>query len=233
LLLFDCGAGIAIDPARPDEGAMSKWLKVVAGFAGVLVGGGDALAHPHAWIDLRTRVIMNDDGRVAALELDWLFDDFYTAYIAEEFAQEDRPASEYLPDVASTNLANLAEYDYFTDVRLDGERLPLGEVAGAETGLRDKRLWLRFQVPLVEPVDPASGRLTFAIYDPTYYIEILYLEGEFVAFSGPRADGCFGRMIPPSPSFEAIALASALDATESGGDGLGELFAETVVVECS
>jgi ABC-type uncharacterized transport system substrate-binding protein len=211
---------------------MSKWLKVFAGFAVALVGAGNALAHPHAWIDLRTRVIMNE-GRVAALELDWLFDDFYTAFVAEEFVKQDRPPSEFLPEVANTYLNNLAEYGYFTDVRLDGERLPLGEPTGAESGLRDKRLWLRFEVPLVEPVDPNSGRLTVAVYDPTYYIEIVYLEGEFVAFSGPGADACFGRVIPPNPSFEAIALASALDRTQSGGDGLGELFAETVVVECS
>jgi ABC-type uncharacterized transport system substrate-binding protein len=212
---------------------MWKRLMVVAGLAAALVGAGDARAHPHAWIDLRTRVIMNDEGRLAALELEWLFDDFYTAYIAEEFAEEGRPASEFLPEVASTNLANLAEYDYFTDVRLDGERLPLGEVSGAATGLREKRLWLRFEVPLVEPVDPDSGRLTFAVYDPTYYIEILYLEGEIIGFTGPGAEACVGRIVPPNPSFEAIARASALDATESGGDELGELFAETVVVECS
>jgi ABC-type uncharacterized transport system substrate-binding protein len=212
---------------------MSKWWWLFAGLAGASVGAGDAAAHPHAWIDLRTRVIMNDQGLVAALELDWLFDDFYTALIAEEFVQEGRPSSEFLTEVANTNLANLAEYDYFTDVRLDGERLRLGEVTRSETGLRDKRLWLRFEVPLVEPVDPDLGRLTFAIYDPTYYIEILYLEGEPVAFSGPGTDACFGRVVPPSPSFEAVALASALDRTQSAGDGLGELFAETVVVECS
>jgi ABC-type uncharacterized transport system substrate-binding protein len=212
---------------------VSKLLKVAVGLAGVLLGEGNALAHPHAWIDLRTRVIMNDEGRVAALELDWLFDDFYTAFIAEEFVKEGRPASEYLPELANTNLTNLAEHDYFTDVRLDGERLPLGEVTGAETGLRDNRLWLRFEVPLVEPVDPDSGRLTFAVYDPMYYIEILYLEGETVGFSGPHAEACVGRIVSPNPSFEAIARASALDVTESGGEDLGELFAETVVVECS
>jgi ABC-type uncharacterized transport system substrate-binding protein len=211
---------------------MSKWLKVFAGLAVALGGPGNALAHPHAWIDLRTRVIMNE-GRVTALELDWLFDDFYTAFVADEFVKQDRPPSEFLPEVANTYLNNLAEYGYFTDVRLDGKRLPLGEPTGAESGLREKRLWLRFEVPLVEPVDPNSGRLTVAVYDPTYYIEIVYLEGEFVAFSGPGADACFGRVIPPNPSFEAIALASALDRTQSGGDGLGELFAETVVVECS
>ena len=106
---------------------MSKWLTVVAGLAAALVGAGNALAHPHSWIDLRSRVIMNDEGRVAALELDWLFDDLYTAYVAQEFVKQDRPPSEFLPEVASTYLGNLAEYDYFTDVRLDGERLALGE----------------------------------------------------------------------------------------------------------
>lgn len=224
LILKDCSGS---------EVPMAKWLWLIAGFAGLLVESGDALAHPHAWIDLRTRVIMNDEGHVAALELDWLFDDFYTALIAEEFVQEGRPPSEFLREVANTNLANLAEYGYFTDVRLNGERLSVGGVTRSETGLRDKRLWLRFEVPLLEPVDPHSGRLTFAVYDPTYYIEILYLEGESVSFSGPGTEACVGHIIAPSPSLEAVALASALDRNESGGDGLGELFAETVVVECS
>ena len=162
---------------------MSKWLTVVAGLAAALVEAGSALAHPHSWIDLRSRAIMNDEGRVAALELDWLFDDLYTAYVAQEFVKQDRPPSEFLPEVASTYLGNLAAYGYFTDVRLDGERLALGEPTGAESGLRDRRLWLRFQVPLIEPVDPHSGRLTFAVYDPSYYIEILYVEGENVSSS--------------------------------------------------
>lgn len=212
---------------------MSRLLTVAAGLAGLSIGAADAVAHPHSWIDLRARVILNDEGHVAALELDWLFDDFYTAFVAEEFVKQNRPPSEFLPEVASAYLRNLAEYDYFTDVRLDGERLATGEPEGAESGLRDRRLWLHFEVPLVEPVDPDSGQVTFAVYDPTYYIEIVHMEGEPVVFSGPDADTCFGRIRPASPSFEAIALASALDVTESGGDGLGELFAETVVVECS
>jgi ABC-type uncharacterized transport system substrate-binding protein len=212
---------------------MWKWLEVSAALAAALVEADNALAHPHSWIDLRSRVIMNGEGRVAALELDWLFDDLYTAFIAQEFAKQDRPPSEFLPEVANTYVSQLAEDDYFTDVRLNGERLALGEPSRAESGLRDRRLWLRFKVPLVEPVDPDSGRLTFAVYDPTYYIEILYREGKPVAFSGPGAESCVGRIIPPNPSFEAVALASALDPTQSGGDGLGELFAETVVIECS
>jgi ABC-type uncharacterized transport system substrate-binding protein len=212
---------------------MSKLVHVAAGLLAALALGGDALAHPHSWIDLRSRVMLNDEGQVEAIELDWLFDDLYTAYVADDFVRQNRPPSEFLPEVANTYLGNLAEYDYFTDVRLDGKRLALGEPTGAEAGLRDRRLWLRFEVPLVEPVDPERGKLTFSVYDPTYYIEVLHAEDEPVLFTGPQADACFGKIIQPTPSLEAVALASALDVTESGGDGLGELFAETVVVECS
>jgi ABC-type uncharacterized transport system substrate-binding protein len=212
---------------------MSKLLKVVAGLAAPLIGAGNVLAHPHSWIDLRSRVIMSGEGRVAALELDWLFDDLYTAYVAQEFVRQDRPPSEFLPEMAHTYLNNVAGDGYFTDVRLDRKRLAVGEPAGVESGLRDRRFWLRFHVPLVEPADPHKGRLTFAVYDPTYYTEILYVKGEPVAVSGPGAEACVGRIVPPNPSFEAVARAFALDPTQRGGDRLGELFAETVVVECS
>jgi ABC-type uncharacterized transport system substrate-binding protein len=212
---------------------ISKRSLLLGWLAGLLLAPDIALAHPHAWIDLRSRLVLDDEGRVRALELDWLFDDFYTAFIADEFVKAGRPSSEFLAGIAAQNLANLAEYNYFTDVRLDGERLPVGEVTQYETGLRDNRLWLRFEVPLAQPVDPRGGRLTFAVYDPTYYIEVLHLEGESIAFIGPGAEKCSADIIPPNPSFESVALASALDRGESAGDGLGELFAETVVVSCS
>jgi ABC-type uncharacterized transport system substrate-binding protein len=211
---------------------MSKRSLLLGWLAGLLLASDVALAHPHAWIDLRSRVVLDDRGRVRGLELDWLFDDFYTAFIADEFVKAGRPSSEFLVGIAGQNLANLAEYDYFTDVRLDGERLPVGEVTRYETGLRDNRLWLRFEVPLAQPVDPRSGRLTFAVYDPTYYIEVLHLDDKSIAFSGPGAEECSANIIPPNPSFESVALASALDRGETAGPGLGEVFAETVVVSC-
>jgi ABC-type uncharacterized transport system substrate-binding protein len=221
--------------AWANELAMSKWLRIVAVLLAALVCTGDGFAHPHTWIDLRTRVIMNNQGYVSALELDWLFDDFYTNLIAKEFVKQNRSVFEFLTEMANTTLANIASDDYFTDIRLNGKRLPLGEAKQSELGLRNKRFWLRFEVPLREPVDPHSARLTFAVYDPTYSIEILYAKGASIIFSGPGGGSCFGRIVPPRPSVAAVAHASALDRAQSArdGHGLGELLAETVVVECS
>lgn len=191
-----------------------------------------AAAHPHAWIDLRSRMVLNANGEVSGLELYWLFDEWHTIYIADGFSRSGLTAAEYLTSVAQQNLANLAEYDYFTKVTVNGDPVETGEVTAFETGLSHERLWLEFDVPLERPVDPQGNQVSYKVYDPTYYIEILHQEGEPVTFEGPGAGRCFGRIIAPNPTFEAVALAAALDVTQSAGDGLGEVFAETVDVTC-
>lgn len=204
---------------------------VLASF--ILLGAVPAGAHPHAWIDLQSKVLLDEDGKVRALQQDWYFDDYYTVAIADEVDVGDQVPEEVWTEVAERNLSNLAEYDYFTDVKADGVALELGEVERYEGGLRDGRMWMRFEVPILEPVDPTSKDVTFAVYDPTYYIEIVYLEDDVITFDGEGGDRCTGEIVQPNPTMEQVSLASALDKDESAGDGLGELFAETVVLRCS
>jgi ABC-type uncharacterized transport system substrate-binding protein len=198
----------------------------------VTLSAAPAGAHPHAWIDLRSKVTLNADGEVSGLELYWLFDEWYTIYIADELTKSGLTSTEYLTSLAQENLANLAEYDYFTKVTVNGDPVETGEVTAFETGLSDERLWLKFDVPLAQPVDPHAGYVSYMIYDPTYYIEVLHQEEEPVTFEGPGAERCRGTITAPNPTFDAMALASALDVTQSAGDGLGEVFAETVDVTC-
>jgi ABC-type uncharacterized transport system substrate-binding protein len=190
-------------------------------------------AHPHAWIDLRSRVLLDGEGRVASLELAWLFDDYYTVLVAEELGLGGTPSKDYLDEIAERNLTNLREYDYFTAITFKGERQPIGDVTRYETEVHDGRLWMRFEVPLEQPIDPEEGEVTFSVYDPTYWIEILHLEAEPILFSGKGAESCLGEIIQPNPTIEQVSLAAALDQDETAGDGLGELFAEKVVVSCS
>ncbi len=197
------------------------------------LGAAPAGAHPHAWIDLKSKVLLDDKGQVRALQLDWIFDDYYTVAIADEVDLGEEIPDEVWTGIAERNLSNLAEHDYFTDVRADGVTVELGEVSRYEGGLRDGRMWMRFEVPILEPIDPRPKTVSFAVYDPTYYIEIVHLEGDVITFDGEGSDRCAGEIVQPDPTFEQVSLASALDKDQSGGDGLGELFAETVVLSCS
>ena len=191
-----------------------------------------ANAHPHAWIDLDTRLIFDAEGRLEAVELDWLFDEFYTAFIAEEYTTAGVTPSAFLEQVAAENLANLREYDYFTDLEQNGAPLALGDVRRFETSIEGERLWLKFEIPLATPADPAAGPFEFAVYDPTYYIEVLYHPGQSPVLDGLAEDACSIFVMPPTPTPDQVAMAFALDMNQSGERGLGRNFAEIATIDC-
>jgi len=196
------------------------------------VGSSPARAHPHAWIDLRSTVVLDAAGRVTAIEQQWLFDQFYTVFATELPSGAAGTRAEALTALTRSNLENLRSYDYFTEVRAGGAKVALGTVSEFESELREGRLWMRFVVPLATPVDPTKRALSFAVFDPTYYIEVLHLQGDLVAFRGGRAEGCFGRIVPPNPTIEAVLLAQSVDLDVTPDATLGSVFAERVEVTC-
>lgn len=188
-----------------------------------------AWAHPHAWIDLRTTFLMKD-GRIAAIEEEWLFDEFHTSYALS--AVKGRIDRASLLDLAGRNLTNLKPYGYFTEISAAGRAVKADTVTSFDSAVRDKRLWLRFVLPLVAPINPRAGPVTVAIFDPSYYIEMLHQEGEPVYFRGHGAEACFGDIRAPKPSMRDIGRAAALDRTATPDTSLGRLFAQRIAIRC-
>jgi ABC-type uncharacterized transport system substrate-binding protein len=217
-------------PAITLDHLRSGFLALLLMLAGA--GGAPAVAHPHAWIDLRSTVVLDAAGRVIAIEQEWLFDQFYTVLVTEELSGAAGTRAEALKALARSNLQNLRSYDYFTEVHAGGTKVPLGTVSEFESELRKGRLWMRFVVPLATPIDPTERALAFAIFDPTYYIEMLHLPGDMIAFRGAGAGGCFGRIVPPNPTTETVLLAQAMDRNATPDATLGSVFAERVEVTC-
>jgi ABC-type uncharacterized transport system substrate-binding protein len=192
-------------------------------------------AHPHGWIDLRTALLFDPEGRLTALRLHWAFDEFYSAFATEGFDRDGKggPDHDRLMELAESNIASLKDYSYFTYVKVDGERAEYGEVRRYDSFMMNGRLMLVFTLPLARPVDLRATPVTYASYDPTYYIEVLHVETEAVLFEGPGApQDCRAEIEAPKPDADIVGFAAALDQTESGGDGLGKHFAETVRLLC-
>ncbi len=213
--------------------------------AALALGAAPAHAHPHVWIDLRSKVVFDDQGRVTALRVDWLFDEFYSAYAVAAMKRVDGvPDPADLMALARINLDNLREYAFFTDVRADGRRIVPKRATDPASDFDGKRLRLAFTVPLPEPLDPRKQSVTFAVYDPTYYIEIAYLPGDPVGLLNAKDTGCAALIEQPDPSPEARNLAGAYGRDESidamlgevltgrPGTTIGELFAEKAVIRC-
>jgi ABC-type uncharacterized transport system substrate-binding protein len=102
----------------------------------------------------------------------------------------------------------------------------------ADSYLEGDRLVIEFVVPLAEPVDPTAQSFSYAVYDPTYYIEIFHVDPQSFGAEGPLPSDCALVLEEPNPNPEMVSFAASLDQAETGGDGLGAFFAEQVHLRC-
>jgi ABC-type uncharacterized transport system substrate-binding protein len=217
--------------------AMSRWrmwrrsIPVIALLALAFVPR-IAAAHPHAWIDLHSTVIFNDDGKIGAIEEEWLFDEQYTEFNVQVLPPDQRASKTALTELIGKDLARIKPLGYFTEMRAGGKPVALGTVSIFDSEMRGKRLWLRFVLPLAHAIDPRAQPFTYWIGDPTYWIEMLHEGAEPIGLRGQASSGCHGRIAPPHPGPEMIAKAAALDVDGQVDPTLGRLFAEQITIEC-
>lgn len=197
----------------------------------------DAHAHPHGWIDLSMRVITNDQGLVSGLHQTWRMDPFYSLVVFEELRQvENASLEEGLDQLGREIRDNLAAEHYLTEVSINGESQTLEEVSEYTAMERDGRLIFMFILPLETPQSLTDSLLSYQVFDPTYYIEVVHEEEG----GQPRDNAlilnseaaCELAILPADPDPEVVMQAALLDKDESGEPGLGRYFAETGQIDC-
>ena len=198
----------------------------------MLVAAGPAIAHPHAWIDMRSRILLDDAGRVSGFELDWLFDEIYSAVILEDVKRADRRNPVVLNQEAARIMRNLKDHAYFSELQIDGAAAAFGTVAGSAGSLDGARFRVRFTVPVAAPVDPRGRDVRRAVYDPSYYIEVVYVDATSATVDGPGAGACRIAVFEPNPSSAALNLAQSLDQNATAPASFGALFAQSAVLTC-
>ncbi|MBB42918.1 MAG: hypothetical protein CMM44_04040 [Rhodospirillaceae bacterium] len=194
-----------------------------------------AFSHPHAWIDLRTEIRFNESGKATALSQIWLLDPAYSSFatVGLDKDRDGKPDWAALDALLQENMSNLKKYDYFTQIFYGSKLVKFGEIVQMSSRMQGGRLEMRFVVPFKEPIKVSDKRkLSYLIFDPTYYIEIVH-EKKNKSVSLVRAPaGCTSEVKEPNPDAGTVMLAASLDKTQSGGLGLGKFFAETVNIEC-
>ena len=190
------------------------------------------VAHPHMWIDLETRVILNDHDGLIAIQQTWLFDDFYSAAVIEEAALDPGGVEVGIQKDVNTLMTALEPYSYFTTVKHGNKTLSLTLVGDVEWKVIQKRVQMSFKTVIDERIDLNAQSLSYAIFDPTYYIEMVHFDDAIVKIEGKAASSCHSRIEQPNPSAEAVALSQSAALDSNPDDTIGRLFAETVYVNC-
>ncbi len=211
-----------------------RFLVPLAAMGIVALSAQPSAAHPHVFIDMTTAFHLDDEGRLEALRITWIFDEFYSAYAVDGAPKANGAYDEkYLALLAEENLKNLAEWNYFAEVMAGGAPVETGDALDGlstwneETG----RLSLTFTLPLKTPQTASAGTaVNVRIFDPSYYITIDYVPDEPVSLAGGQHQDC--SVAIAVPEVEQVWTSLPESAFTNPDSRLGANFASTATLRC-
>jgi len=173
--------------------AIRTWAPIaLAGALPALGGRAEPVAaHPHVWIDAVVTFVF-EDRQLVGLRHRWKFDEFFGSFVIEEHDLDDDGAFDVaeVSAIRDSAFSNLREFDYFTHLRVDGEKLPLHYVSAFSARIEDEIVVYEFTMPLPEPLDPGKSAIAASVYDVEYYVEVLLDQYDPVRFEGLPSGGC-------------------------------------------
>ncbi len=185
----------------------TRWMKVaLLGAMALGLNLQSANAHPHILIEARTELLFNAQGQVTGVSNIWDFDDAFSAYAIQGYDSkgDGRPTREDLQPFAEINLKSLAEYGYFTRLKIDGVNVSFARPRNYFDVFANEKLTLSFTLPLAKPLDVGGRTLQLEVYDPTYFAAITFAQHEPVKLVGAGM-GCESFVHRPEPLDPAIA----------------------------
>jgi ABC-type uncharacterized transport system substrate-binding protein len=190
-------------------------LRLCAAFAALLAATTSVVAHPHVWVTVKSEVVFDKQGKVAAIRHHWTFDDMYSAFVTTGIGVSGKPATpEQLLPVAKVNVDSLAEFDYFTEAKDGHGKVEFAKPTEYSMTESDKLLaTLSFTLPLATPTS-AGKAFSFQVFDPTFFVDFTFDKNDPVTLvDAPK--GCSVTNLKPPPLTPAedqkLTLAAAED----------------------
>lgn len=197
-----------------------------------------AQAHPHVWVTAKAQLVYAD-GKVTGIRHAWAFDPEYSAFVTQglDTNKDGKLTPEELAGLAATNTENLAEFGYFTKLKVGGKDQAFTDPREPAMRMEGNALTLSFLLPLKTPAAPGRGVAALEIYDPTYFVSFAFAEGpEAVTLSG-SPPGCTATVTRPKTEAPKVAdaktgMSEAFFEALTAASNFGEQFANRVIVAC-
>lgn len=89
---------------------------VIAGLVGLFLSTITGFAHPHVFVEARSKLVFDDDGNAIAVKHAFRFDDAFTAFAIQGFDTNGDGvySRDELAELAKINIESMADFGYFT-----------------------------------------------------------------------------------------------------------------------
>ncbi len=207
--------------------------------AGALLGSGTAAqAHPHVWVTAKAQVVYAD-GKVTGVRHSWSFDPEYSAFVTQglDANKDGKLTPDELASLAATNTENLAEFGYFTKLKVAGKEQAFTEPKEPGMRMEGNALTLSFLLPLKSPAAPGRGVAALEVYDPTYFVSFSFADAGDAATLSGAPQGCTASVTRPKGDGAKVAdaktgMSEAFFEALTAASNYGEQFANRVIVAC-
>ncbi|WP_321990975.1 DUF1007 family protein [Marispirochaeta aestuarii] len=142
-------------------------------------------AHPHMFIDTRLKIDIQGNS-LKQIEITWYFDPMFTASIVGDFDGDRNGVftPEETEGVREYAFSNLENYDYFTFLELNGTTHVPRRIENFRVFVENRQLVYRFSIPF--DLEVKEKKFAIAIYDESYFCDILFHEESPIEFQGTR-----------------------------------------------
>ncbi len=192
---------------RMTNSPLKRWIALAFLVAALLGAASPAAeAHPHVLIESRAEILFNAQGQVIGVTNVWDFDDAFSAYAIQGYDSKHggNPTRQDLQPLAEINIQSLAEYNYFTRVKITGANVAFAHPKDYFDVFAHEKLTLHFTLPLAKPLDVRGETLEVDVYDPAYFAAITFANERPVTLIGAKGD-CESMVHRPEALNPAIA----------------------------
>lgn len=190
-----------------------------------------AQAHPHSWISLKTEVV-GDDTHILGFNMSWTFDTMTSAYMLDGEDLSAANKSKTLNKIAKSVMGNLNVEHYFSYFYDGNTPIKYAFSNQAELKQNKTKLTLVFFLPLSKPKEIENKSFKLLVFEPSYYVDMSWENKSDIQLSPELAQHCSLALIQPNPTPEQMTYAMSLGVEEKGDDALGQLFTQTVNIQC-
>ena len=147
-----------------------------------------AYSHPHVFIHNTLEIVFDQQG-LAGVRVKWVFDEFFSTMIADEFDRNHNNKFEK-PEILALKkgaFANLVKFNYFSFIKINGNAFAVEYVRDFSASLESGNLVYSFVIPCHVKGTTAFKEFVISQYDPTYYTRVAFAKDRPVSLAGASA----------------------------------------------